>query len=79
MRKLALSVALFAALACGACRCAVEKAAVSRIEATHEKVAKKLLDYVEKDPALKPADKADWKALVESDQRNIDALKRALE
>jgi hypothetical protein len=79
VRKLALAFALLAALAAGACKCTAEKAAVSRVQATHERVAKKLLEYVDKDPALKPEDKKDWRLLVESDQRNIEALKRALE
>jgi hypothetical protein len=79
VRKLSLALALLAALACGACKCTAEKAAVSRIQATHEKVAKKLLDYVDKDPALKPEDKKDWRLLVESDQRNVEALRKALE
>jgi hypothetical protein len=78
MRKLALSVALLAALACGACKCAAERNAVVQIEATHEKVAKRLLEYVEKDASLNAAAKDDWKKLVESDRRNIEALKRAL-
>jgi hypothetical protein len=79
MRTLSLAFALLAVLACGACKCTAEKAAVSRIQATHEKVAKKLLDYVDKDPALKPEDKKDWRLLVESDQRNVEALRKALE
>lgn len=78
MRKLALSVSLLAALACGACTCTVEKRAVAEVERSHEIVSKKLLEYVDKDPALKPAEKADWKAIVASDKRNLDALRRAL-
>lgn len=80
MKRLTLAVVVaFVALSLSACKCTTEKAAVSRIQATHEKVAKKLLEYVDKDPALKPADKDDWKKLVESDQRNVEALRKALE
>ena len=79
MRKILLAVAAVALLSAATCQCKAEKAAVSRMEATHERVAKKLLEYVEKDPVLKPADKDDWKKLVESDKRNLDALKRSLE
>ena len=79
MRKLALSVSLLAALACGACNCTVEKRAVAEVERSHEIVSKKLLEYVDKDPALKPADRDDWRKVVEADRRNLEALRKALD
>lgn len=87
MRKLALSFALLAVLACGACKCAVERRAVAEVEASHEKVSKKLLEYVDKDPNIagpnateeqKKAARADWKGIVDSDRRNLEALKKAV-
>jgi hypothetical protein len=61
------------------CKCSVEKAAVSQVENSHKLIATKLLDYVGKDASLDPKAKNDWKLLIESDQRNIEALKKALE
>lgn len=63
----------------GSCKCSVEKAAVSQVESSHKLIATKLLDYVNKDASLDAKAKDDWKKLVESDQRNIDALKKAME
>lgn len=61
------------------CRCGVEKAAVAQVENSHKLIAAKLLQYVDKDASLDAKAKDDWKKLVESDQRNIDALKKATE
>jgi hypothetical protein len=77
-----LTVALLScvlALSLSGCKCSVEKAAVSQVEGSHKLISAKLLEYVSKDAALDAKAKDDWKKLVESDQRNIDALKKAME
>lgn len=78
MRKLALGVVLIAAATLASCKCTAEKGAVSNVQKTHDIIAKKFLAYVEKDATLTDADKKDWRELVASDQRNIDALKKSL-
>lgn len=80
MKRVALafvSVALIFSLT--SCKCGVEKAAVTQVENSHKLIAAKLLKYVDADASLDAKAKNDWKALVESDQRNIDALKKAME
>jgi chaperone required for assembly of F1-ATPase len=80
MKRLTLAFAsavLFLALS--GCKCSVEKAAVSQVEASHKLIATQLLKYVAADPKLSAKDKDDWVKLVEADQRNIDALKKAME
>jgi len=72
-----LPVVLIFSLA--SCKCSVEKAAVTQVENSHKLIAAKLLQYVDKDASLDAKAKDDWKKLVESDQRNIDALKKAME
>lgn len=80
MKRLGLSIAgILLALSMGACKCAVEKTAVSQFEGTHKLIAAQFMIYVNADPKLNQKAKDDWKALVESDQRNIDALKKATE
>ena len=79
MKQILISLVVVLGFAAGGCRCTAEKNAVTQIQATHELVAIKLLEYVERDSSLSTAEKADWKALVESDQRNIAALKKSLE
>jgi len=61
------------------CKCSVEKTAVTQVENSHKLIAAKLLQYVDKDASLDAKAKDDWHKLVESDQRNIDALKKAME
>lgn len=78
MRKLWILLSLVLVLTLASCKCSAERGAVSQVQASHEMIAKKLLEYVDKDVALKPADKDDWKKLVESDRRNIESLKKAL-
>lgn len=80
MKRLSIGIlSLFLVFSLSACKCAVEKQAVTQVESSHKLIAAKLLDYVAKDAALDAKAKDDWKKLVESDQRNIDALKKAME
>jgi len=80
MKKLSLTfLSVLLALSLAACKCTAERKAVDEMEKSRELISTKLLKYVEKDPALKPADKDDWKKLVETDKRNTQALKKALE
>jgi outer membrane PBP1 activator LpoA protein len=71
-------VCLTMALTFTSCKCTAEKGAVVNVQKTHDLIAKKFLKYVDTDASLSDADKKDWRALVESDQRNIDALKKSL-
>jgi len=61
------------------CKCSVEKAAVTQVDGSHKLVSTQLLKYVDADTKLSDKDKSDWHKLVESDQRNMDALKKAME
>jgi hypothetical protein len=79
MKKLILAPVILLALSMGACRCTVERQAVEEVERSHGMIATQLLKYVDKDPALDQKAKGDWKGLVESDKRNIEKLKKALE
>lgn len=79
MRRLIIAVLALAVVGLSACRCTVERRAVEEVERSHELISAQLLKYVEKDPVLKEKDRADWRALVESDKRNIERLKKALE
>lgn len=77
------------------CKCSAERAAVDEVDRTHSQIAAKLLKYVDADPAIAGPRNAgesdasyaerttkardDWHKLVESDKRNIEQLKKALE
>lgn len=86
-----LTVALLScvlALSLSSCKCTAEKAAVDQVENSHKLIAAKLLKYVDADENIagagatadqKKKARDDWHKLVESDQRNIDALKKAME
>lgn len=78
MRKFAFGVVLLLVVLVASCKCAAEKGAVANVQKTHDRVSVKFLKYVDADPALSAADKKDWHDLVESDQRNIDALRKSL-
>jgi hypothetical protein len=78
MKKITLALAALVLLTAATCQCKAEKHAVSQVEKSHGLIAKKFLEYVDKDPALNAATKDDYKKLVESDRRNIEALKRSL-
>lgn len=77
MKKFILPVVLFLALT--GCKCSVEKQAVTQVESSHKLIAVQLLKYVDADQKLSSKDKADWKALIASDERNVEALKKSLE
>lgn len=88
-----LSLVLVFGLA--SCKCSAERAAVDEVDRTHSIIAAKLLKYVDADPniagpknsgetdaayeARKKAARDDWRKTVESDKRNIEKLKQALE
>lgn len=83
-----LAIAAFLALSLSACSCAVERRAVEEVERTHTLISTQLLEYVSADPLIagpgateeaKKKARDDWKGIVESDRRNIDRLKKALE
>jgi hypothetical protein len=78
MRKIILGLLVAITVTLASCKCAAEKGAVANVQKTHDRVSVKFLKYVDADPALSAADKKDWHDLVESDQRNIDALRKSL-
>ena len=77
MKKILVLCLFLAGLS--ACSCPAARRAVEEVDKSHEIVSKQLLKYVEKDAALSQKDKDDWKALVDSDRRNIEKLKKAME
>lgn len=78
-KKLVLMLAVAAlALSVASCKCAAERGAVGNVSKTHVLISAKLLKYVDADPTLSAADRVDWRALVESDARNIEALRKSL-
>lgn len=80
MRKFSIAIlSCFLIFSLSSCKCSVEKQAVTQVENSHKLIAAKLLKYVEADASLDKKAKEDWVKLIESDQRNIDALKKALE
>ena len=80
MHKIAtLAMALVLGIGMMACSCPAAKRSAAEVKRSHEIISKQLLVYVEKDASLSAEDKDDWKKLVESDRRNIEALERALE
>lgn len=79
MRRIA-AVFLAAVLAfCLSACCTVERRAVEEVDRSHALIATQLLKYVDKDASLSAKDKDDWRKLVESDKRNIERLKKAVE
>lgn len=78
MKKLAIGLILVATLGLSSCKCGAERKGVEAVEATGVKINAKLLGYVEADTTLDAAAKDDWKKMVESWQRLIDALKNSL-
>lgn len=80
MKKVAtLALALVLGFSLAACKCPAAKQSASEVKRSHEIISKQLLIYVEKDASLSPAAKEDWKKLVDSNRRNIEALEGALE
>ena len=78
MQKLALGLALLAALFSSSCKCAAEKKAVVEIESTFTLVEKEYLQYVAADAKLDDAQKDDRRKLIESYHRLVEALKNSL-
>jgi len=88
-------VGLVLALSLAGCKCSAERAAADEVDRSHAIIAAKLLKYVDADPAVAGPKNAgesdasyaertkkardDWHKLVESDKRNIEQLKKALE
>lgn len=81
MKRILIGLSLSFGIVLGGvgCACSVEKGAVTQVEKSHEIISEQLLKYVNADPKLDAKAKNDWKGLVESDKRNIAALKKALE
>ena len=74
MRKVLAAFVLCLALGVGGCS-AVDKAAISNLEKTHNIVLPDYTQYVDKDSALTPEQKDDRKKLIESLRRLVQALK----
>lgn len=80
MKKFALAfLGMVLVLGMAACRCSVERRAVEEVDRSHALIDAQLLKYVEKDATLKQKDRDDWKSLIESNKRNLEKLKKALE
>ncbi len=80
VRKLSIGfLSCVLAFALSACKCTVERQSVDEVDRSHSLISTQLLKYVEKDASLDAAAKNDWKKLVESDKRNIEKLKKAVE
>ena len=77
MKKVAILAAALVGLSMSACCSTIPRQAVDEVDRSHSLISTQLLKYVEKDAALNAAAKDDWKKLVESDKRNIEALKKA--
>ena len=94
IRKIAFSLVATLLVLTASCKCAAEKGAVGNVAKSHERIASKLLKYVDADPLIagaqlpneKPEDyearkrsaRDDWHKLVESDFRNIESLRKSL-
>lgn len=78
MRKLWIGVLAAVLSASVACSCPAARQAAVEVERTNNLISPKFLQYIEADAALKPAEKNDWKGLVDSNKKNIEALKNAL-
>lgn len=81
MRKIAFGAVLTVLILISSCKCTAERGAVTNVQKTHVMIAAKFLKYVDADVAagkMTAADAADWRKLVESDVRNIEALKKSL-
>lgn len=88
-RKITLALVAALLVLVVSCKCAAEKNSVTQIERTHDQISKKLMELVRADAFAKVVAKtmtqaeadafiSDWQKLVESDLRNIQALKRSL-
>ena len=80
MKKLLFAaISLVLVFGLSACKCSAERQAAVEVDNSHTLIATQLLKYVDADPKLSAKDKADWHGLVDSDKRNIEKLKKALE
>ena len=88
IRRLALAVLLLAVLSTASCKFSAEKVALDNVQATHDVIAKKYMkyvrDYASSQAAAKKMSDAeaaafvdDEQKLIDSDQRNIDALRKS--
>lgn len=79
MKRLALTLAgIVLAVSLASCKCSAERDAVGNVSKTHTLISVRFLKYVDADATLSDADRKDWHALVESDARNIEALRKSL-
>ncbi|MDD5305484.1 MAG: hypothetical protein PHS14_20480 [Elusimicrobia bacterium] len=88
-RKVALAALLALAVCLASCKCAAEKGAVANVVKTHTLVTARYMKYVKADAAARvaagkmtQAEAAafvdDEQKLVDSDARNIEALRKSL-
>jgi hypothetical protein len=89
VRRLALIVTLLFVLLAASCKCAAEKGAVANVVKTHTLVTTRYMKYVKADAAARVAAGKmtqaeadafvdDEQKLVDSDARNIEALRKSL-
>ncbi len=78
MKKKVALVALVLVLSLASCKCAAEKAAVTRLEDQHEKLFQKYTVYVAQDPKLDARAKDDELKLLQSLRDITSSLKRSL-
>jgi len=76
MKKLALALALLAAVGC---QCTVTKKSVEQVENSIQISMKNHLTYVEADSKLNAKDKEDWKKFYQSQLDNVGSIKKAHE
>jgi hypothetical protein len=87
-RILLAIVSILLAFSLSSCKSTVDKQAINQVDSSHKLISAKLLKYVDADAGIagpgatedqKKKARDDWHKMVESDQRNIDALKKAAE
>lgn len=89
MKKILLSVvSVVLVFSLSSCKSTVDQQAINQVDSSHKLISAKLLKYVDADAGIagpgatedqKKKARDDWHKTVESDQRNIDALKKAAE
>lgn len=80
MRKLAFAFSMAVALSGAACKCSpAARQAASEIQDTQKLVLPEYRSYVEKDASLDADKRARRKALVDSLERLVEKLRKALE
>jgi len=80
MRKIARwSLALVLVVGLSSCKAtAGQKVSVGEVENSHKLIATALMDYVKKDTTLTDKDRARFQTLIDTDNENIQKLKKAL-